>query len=171
MKYKLRLLILAALFNATSSLAMPMDYTFEIDFTTGTLAGTIATVFVTLDGVTSGATEWCEVGSSGCRLEVFDFTFGTDSFSIWNDITSSPVVFLTGGVLSGASFRVQEDERPFAQINFTQVSYKDSSDVESTGTVDLTSWALVENVPAPATLALFGLGLAGLGWSRRKQYS
>jgi len=29
-------------------------------------------------------------------------------------------------------------------------------------------WSITEKVPAPATLALFGLGLAGLVWSRRK---
>ncbi|WP_279243837.1 PEP-CTERM sorting domain-containing protein [Candidatus Litorirhabdus singularis] len=50
------------------------------------------------------------------------------------------------------------------------------------GTFDGVGWIGVLNnygiridssspVPAPATLALFGLGLAGLGWSRRKQHS
>jgi hypothetical protein len=30
-------------------------------------------------------------------------------------------------------------------------------------------YSAVESVPAPATLALFGLGLAGIGWSKRKK--
>ena len=36
---------------------------------------------------------------------------------------------------------------------------------------DATLSPVHENVPAPATIALVGLGLAGLGWSRRKQHS
>lgn len=41
--------------------------------------------------------------------------------------------------------------------------------ISSGGTIVVNLTAEHENVPAPATLALFGLGLAGLGWSRRKK--
>ena len=43
-----------------------------------------------------------------------------------------------------------------------------SSDVEATEFISLDGFTY-NLVPAPATLALFGIGLAGLGWSRRKK--
>jgi hypothetical protein len=64
-----------------------------------------------------------------------------ESFMGWNDLSS--VVFTgVGGPTNGYSFGLDD-------INVTL----------SGG----------NPVPAPATLALFGLGLAGLGWSRRKK--
>ena len=43
-----------------------------------------------------------------------------------------------------------------------------TSQVYNTGGIGAVTFGEGVTVPAPATLALFGLGLAGLGWSRRK---
>ncbi|MBA6411971.1 PEP-CTERM sorting domain-containing protein [Parahaliea sp. F7430] len=50
----------------------------------------------------------------------------------------------------------------------------DLTGIHGTGFSHVSVWArdpvtTATNVPAPATLALFALGLFGLGWSRRKQ--
>lgn len=57
---------------------------------------------------------------------------------------------ITVNVDNSSSVDSQASFRDFVQVGF---NYESSS----------------APVPAPATLALFGLGLAGLGWSRRKK--
>lgn len=80
-----------------------------------------------------------------------------------------PGGFITNVILSdvigvGGDF-LQSD------ISFTEhsVSIDPSLTNWDSGSSALLTIVVDHNVPAPATLALFGLGLAGLGWSKRKK--
>lgn len=84
----------------------------------------------------------------GDRIDIGNLTYTfTNGNNTTPSFTTSPYV-----VAAGVAFNIAYNNEEF---------YLHKMDVTINST----------NVPVPATLALFGLGLAGLGWSKRKQKS
>jgi hypothetical protein len=159
------------------AVAMPMDYTFDVDFTTLELMGTSAQVAVTLVDVLGTGLETFR--PSDGNLTAFNFVFNGVSFTVNDELEFPlrPEVTLVDGELSGIGYGGTVDgafagltgeglqgTNPFNDVQFV------GSEKDGRGQIDVDSFARVPaTVPAPATLALFGLGLTSLGWSRRKK--
>ena len=80
-------------------------------------------------------------------------------------------------VLAGYLQGVHDDPADTASLDslrsFIHTDLSQSAYFDPYGSFRIIAWSVpaAGDVPAPATIALFGLGLAGLGWSRRKQHS
>jgi hypothetical protein len=163
-------------FMSKVAVAMPMDYTFEVNFIGGPLSGVTETVFVTIDGVTGAGIEDFFPTSLTRPMLSFDFMFGGVAFAMTDEVDypSFPLLRLTAGILTGVDYTAQVSEGG-GSLDLSgfenRVNFSPAGNDTSAGLVDTRSWAEAPggDVPTPATLALFGLGLISLAIHRRKR--
>lgn len=104
-----------------------------------------------------------------------DNVYETINITISNILFSTAQEIVGFGVISSGVASTFENLMTSFTANSVSISYfgvdnlLDLGEEGATDTFQIRLGRVSTNpVPAPATLALFGLGLAGLGWSRRK---
>ncbi|MCB1689952.1 MAG: hypothetical protein KDI33_15755 [Halioglobus sp.] len=171
--------LLACVFTvgACTVKASPMNYTFDIDWYSGTLAGTSSPVALTIDGYTGVGIEVFQPFSG---LMAFSIVIEGVEFSITDDhqYPNSPTLAFEDGVLFFVNAGLQTP--PGTDKQFSVTYHPDYFDYASygifkpdgelaEGSVNVASFGPQRTVPATATLPLLGMGLAAIGYSRRKR--
>tara|TARA_R110000868_G_scaffold109495_1_gene297691 strand:+ start:403 stop:981 length:579 start_codon:yes stop_codon:yes gene_type:complete len=132
------------------------------------------------DSSSTGKTNSCCTLDEGWEFSLVDGSlFVADSFlyqhghsgefTIWDGLLNNVVVtsqLFNSFYSDGPSFQtIALSSFAGVQIDRLRVRNGEGDDIGIAGL----NFTRTSVVPAPATLALFGLGLAGLGWSRRKK--
>ncbi len=101
-----------------------------------------------------------DIGDFGGQITLDFLSGGTTQFTVDNTVSAPDGSLLFWGVIDEAN--------PFTRITFGNTNSSDWFGFDDM-TIGVASQVVPTNpVPVPATLALFGLGLAGLGFARKK---
>jgi hypothetical protein len=194
-KKLLPILFLFAGFQANAALIQfQYDDTISYSSITGLVAGQSATITVGLDnGVAGDVSQTWTAGdltsvtfdfNNGGLVTTFDSPWGGHLGSGAGNFTTNGSGTLTGVMSSWWDFGVGSDYTssgiPVTPVGWSLNGHNGVFSADGRGSVSLTkvsglisaaNWNKVAAVPEPSIIALFGLGLVGIGFARRRRQS
>jgi hypothetical protein len=169
-------------FGSAKSFSTPIEFTFDIRWVVGALAGNTSQVFITLEGYTgTGSESFNPLGTnSGRALEEISAEVNSVLFRETDDMNfpAEPIISTLDGAIETLHFRpINGEHRMLVAEKFGTCPYEictvysGLSAGPSGGFVEKSSWRIYEpsEVPSPPTLLLLTLGLAALRFNALKR--
>lgn len=162
-------------FNSNTSIGDSFGFTFfdDSNFATGITAADFESI--SYDTNFLGQASWSVAPCANCSAlalsEIFSFTdLGASAWQLdlLIGVTGQDVAFSDGTAGLAHTLQLGQTDDGNGPTNLN-ISGEAGSQFVHYFSGNHTLSAQTTSVPTPATLALFGIGLAGLGWSKRKK--